>query len=261
MLELNKIYCINCLDGMKLLDENSIDFMFTSPPYNVGVDYDIHKDTMPMDEYYKFIGDWFKGLYNVMKDDGRIAINVPYEVNMRGRGGRTFIIGDYYKLMLDSGFKFQCLVHLSETAPHRVKYTAFGSWLSASAPYVYNPLEAVLIGYKNSWKKQEKGESYFTKDNYHKREFLKLISGIWDYRAETRGLTKANFNIDLPKNAIKLLTYNSDIVLDPFAGSGTTLCAAKLLNRNYIGFEISEKYCEIIKSRLSQTKLLPGEVI
>jgi len=261
MLELNKIYCMSCLDGMDLLDANSIDLMFTSPPYNVGIDYDNHNDKMDSDQYFDFIEEWFKKLYRVMKTTGRIAINVPYEVNMKGRGGRTFILADYYHLMKKAGFDYQCIVHLEEDTPHRVKYTAFGSWLSASAPYIYNPLEAVLVGSKSGWKREFKGESYFTKEPNHKREFINLISGIWKYRAETKGLTKANFNIDLPKNAIKILTYKNDVVLDPFAGAGTTLCAAKLLDRQFIGFEISPKYCDIIKTRLTQTKLVENLIV
>lgn len=261
MLELNKIYCMSCLDGMDLLDNNSIDMMFTSPPYNVGIDYDTHNDKMTADEYYEFIEQWFNKLYRVMKHTGRIAINIPYEVNMRGRGGRTFILADYYHLMKKAGFKYQCIVHLEEDAPHRVKYTAFGSWLSPSAPYIYNPLEAVLVGYKGEWKKEIKGMSYFTKEPIHKREFIKLISGIWAYRAETKGLTKANFNIDLPKNAIKILTFKNDIVMDPFSGAGTTACAAKLLDRRFIGFDISPKYCKIADTRLTQTKLLNDVIV
>jgi len=261
MLKLNDVYCMNCLDGMDNLNENSIDLMFTSPPYNVGIDYDTHDDKMSKEDYYLFIKTWFEKLYRVMKDDGRIDINIPYEINMKDRGGRNFILADFYNHMINAGFKYNCIIHLDENAPHRVKYTAFGSWLSPSAPYIYNPNECVLVGYKNVWKKEIKGEPYFTKDILHKKEFIKLISGVWNYRAETRGLTKANFNIELPKNAIKILTYKNEIVLDPFAGAGTTLCAAKILERQYIGFEISPRYCEIIKGRLSQSMIIPSTFI
>ena len=250
MLELNRNYHMNCLDGIDLLDENSIDLMFTSPPYNVGIDYDVHYDKMQVEEYYEFIQTWFNKLYRVMKVGGRVAINLPHEVNMKGRGGRMFIIADFYNMMTKAGFKYNSIIQLKETAPHRVKYTAFGSWLSPSSPYIYNPLECVLVGYKESWKNTNAGESYFKPTPELKREFINLISGIWNYRAETKGLTKANFNIELPKNAIKILTFKDDIILDPFAGSGRTLCAAKLLGRKFIGFEISEDYSRIIDKEL-----------
>ena len=254
MLDLNKNYNINCLDGIDQLDDDSIGLMFTSPPYNVGVKYDIYDDKLDRGDYYRFMEKWFKKLYRVMRSGGRIAINVPFEVNMKNRGGRTFILGDYYNMMIKSGFKYNTVIMLQESAPHRLKYTAFGSWLSASAPYVYSPMECVLVGYKEVWKKPYRGNSYFTPSPEHKREFIDLVSGSWDYRAETKGLTKANFSMDLPRKAIKIFTYDNDIVLDTFSGSGTTLCAAKELGRKYIGFELSKNYYDIANKRLEVTE-------
>jgi site-specific DNA-methyltransferase (adenine-specific) len=253
MLEYNRNYHIDCLDGIDLLDDDCIDLMITSPPYNVGIIYDEHNDRMGANDYYAFIQSWFNKLYRVMKNGGRIAINVPYEVNMKNRGGRKFIVADFYKMMVDAGFTYNCIIQLHENAPHRVKNTAWGSWLSPSAPYIYNPLECILVGYKGHWKNTNNGLSYFAeKTPPLKSEFRKLVSGIWDYRAETRGLTKANFSIDLPLNAIKIFTFKDDVVLDTFAGSGTTLCAAKKLNRRFIGFEKSLGYCDIINRRLEE---------
>jgi site-specific DNA-methyltransferase (adenine-specific) len=248
MLQFNKNYHMNCFDGMNLLDDNCIDLMFTSTPYNVGIDYDSYNDKMNCDDFYQFIQSFFDTLYRVMKNGGRVALNVPYEVNMKGRGGRKFIVADFYKMMVAAGFQYNCIIQLHENAPHRVKNTAWGSWLSPSAPYIYNPLECVLVGYKGHWKNTNNGKSYFTKDT--SSEFRKLVSGIWEYRAETRGLTKANFSMDLPMNAIKMFTFKNDVVMDPFSGAGATLCAAKKLERRFIGFDISENYCAITDKRL-----------
>lgn len=260
-MELNNIYNLDCVEGMKQLPDNSIDLMCTSPPYNVGIEYDTWFDRMPIEEYYTFIEKVLTEVYRVLKPDGRIAINIPYETNMKGHGGRSFMVGDYYAIMRKIGFNFAGVVNLTEDTPHRVKFTAFGSWLSPSAPYLYSPSESVLIMYKNVWKKESKGKSYFTKDPASKREFINLVSGMWKYRAETRGLTKANFNLSLPMDAIKILTYENDVVLDPFAGAGTTLVAAKLLNRRYIGFDISPQYCKICKDQLTQTVLPVQDVL
>jgi site-specific DNA-methyltransferase (adenine-specific) len=83
-----------------------------------------------------------------------------------------------------------------------------------------------------------------------KDEFMKNVTGIWDYRAETQGLTEANFSLDLPLTCLKMLTYANDLVLDPFSGSSSTALACLMTNRNYLGFEISEKYWKIGNDRL-----------
>jgi site-specific DNA-methyltransferase (adenine-specific) len=255
MTEFNIIHNSDCITGMQEIPDNTIDLVVTSPPYNVGIPYDSWMDKMPIEEYFAFMEKVLTEVYRILKPDGRIAINIPYEVNMKGYGGRTFMVADYYCMMQKIGFKFAGIVNLEEDTPHRVKFCAFGSWISPSAPYIYNPRESVLLMYKNVWKKQSKGKSYFTKDPASKREFMNLVFGTWKYRAQTRKLTEANFNISLPMDAIKILTYENDVVLDPFAGAGVTLVAAKLLNRRYIGFEISPHYCEIIKDQLAQTIL------
>ena len=84
---------------------------------------------------------------------------------------------------------------------------------------------------------------------------MEVVSGMWGYFAETRGMTEANFSLDIPVKAIKFMTYIDDIVLDPFMGSGTTAVASVNLDRNYIGFEISENYCKIARSRILKEKI------
>jgi site-specific DNA-methyltransferase (adenine-specific) len=139
--------------------------------------------------------------------------------------------------------------------------------MSSSAPYIYNPKECVIVAYKDTWKKE--GKTYFSgisdkqtdqtlidelKGNKRilYKEFVKLTAGIWDYRAETRGLTQANFSIDLPKDALKILSVEEDTVLDPFMGSGTTGVACQKLGRKFIGYEISQKYFNIAKKRIEE---------
>ena len=84
-----------------------------------------------------------------------------------------------------------------------------------------------------------------------KREFIDLVFGQWHYFADTKSLTKATFSMDIPTKAIKILTYKNDIVLDPFAGSGTSLVAAEVLDRQWIGIELSPDYAEVARKRVN----------
>jgi site-specific DNA-methyltransferase (adenine-specific) len=287
MIETGKIINGDCIEVMKTFPEGSIDLLVTSPPYNVNISYDVHKDDLPMDEYYEWTKDWLREALRVLKDDGRIAVNVPNELNVQERGGRILFVAEFWMMMKEVGFKFSGLVDLTENSPHRVRQTAWGSWMSASAPYVYNPKECVIIAYKKSSKKLTKGVSQWlgtptevinedgkvrTKMVYQdedKKEFMNLVFGRWEYFADTRSLTKATFSMDIPSKAIKILSYKNDIVLDPFMGSGTSAFAAELLDRRWIGIEVSPGYTEIARKRVQvliderkQTKLeLKEEVL
>ena len=287
MIETGKIINGDCIEVMKTFPEGSIDLLVTSPPYNVNISYDVHKDDLPMDEYYEWTKDWLREALRVLKDDGRIAVNVPNELNVQERGGRILFVAEFWMMMKEVGFKFSGLVDLTENSPHRVRQTAWGSWMSASAPYVYNPKECVIIAYKKSSKKLTKGISQWlgtpteitteegkvrnkmVYQDEDKKEFMNLVFGRWEYFADTRSLTKATFSMDIPSKAIKILSYKNDIVLDPFMGSGTSAFAAELLDRRWIGIELSEAYTEIARKRVQaliderkQTKLeLKEEVL
>jgi len=229
------------------LPENIIDLIVTSPPYNVGIEYADWKDTLSLEEYFNFVKDFLSNFKKILKEDGRFAINIPYDTNMKhlGKQTRVSLICEYYNLLKEVGLNYQSLIDLEEKTPHRVKYTAWGSWLSASSPYQYNAKEGLLIGYKKQWKKKNKGISTINKEL-----FMECASGSWKYNAETKGLTKANFSLDIPYKAIQSLTYKDNLVLDPFMGSGTTGIACIDTDRKFIGIEISKKYCEIAKNRI-----------
>lgn len=258
----------HCVEVMKTLPEGSVDLIVTSPPYNANIKYDVYDDGLSMDDYWKFTIDWLSESFRVLKDDGRIAVNVPIEMNVQERGGRILFNSEFWMRMKEVGFQFFGMVDLTEDSPHRVRQTAWGSWMSNSAPYIYNPKECVILAYKKSSKKLNKGESQWkgvlteVKDEEEnvkskmvyqdedKKEFMNLVFGRWEYFADTKSLTKATFSLDIPSKAIKILTYKDDIVLDPFMGSGTTAVAAETLGRKWIGIELSENYCNIAKERV-----------
>ena len=268
MLETNRIINGDCVIEMGKLPESIIDLIVTSPPYNVGIDYDSHDDNQSMEEYWKFTEEWVGESFRVLKDDGRIAVNIPYEINVQDRGGRVLFMSEFWSVMKKVGFKFYGLVDLDENAPHRSKTTAWGSWMSPSSPYIYNPKECVILAYKKDRIKKVKGEPQWVgevvdveqedgtikkKTMYQdedKKDFMSLVYGQWEYFADTKQQTKATFSMDIPMNAIKILTYKNDIVLDPFTGSGTSLVAAEVSGRRWLGIELSENYTKVAKERV-----------
>ena len=261
---INKVINGDTIDVMSEMPEGWVDLVVTSPPYNVGIKYDEHNDEIVMDEYWEWSEKWLTEVYRLLKDDGRIAINIPYEVNVQARGGRVFFASEIYQVMKKVGFKFYGIVDLEEDSPHRSKTTAWGSWMSPSAPYIYNPKECVILAYKKVHIKkvkgepQWKGEPYLTEEGKNKvayaeqdkKEFMELVFGQWKYFADTRTLTKATFSMDIPEKAIKILSYKNDVVLDPFNGSGTSCVAAVVHDRRWVGIELSSNYCEIAKQRI-----------
>ena len=274
MIETGKIINGNCVEVLKTFPESFVDLIVTSPPYGVGITYDVHDDDVYFEEYLKFSEDWLTQAFRVLKDDGRVAINIPYEINRQDKGGRIFFVSEIYQIMKKIGFKFFGIVDLEEDSPHRSKTTAWGSWMSPSSPYIYNPKECVILAYKNKHIKKVKGEpqwkgeptqveqedgTFKTKVVYQdedKKEFMELVFGQWKYLNDSRPLTKATFSMDIPTKAIKILSYKNDIVLDPFAGSGTSLVAAQILDRRWIGIELSPNYCQVAETRINYFKTL-----
>ena len=269
------IHCSDTVKFMNEMPEKSVDLIVTSPPYGVGIDYDSWDDDKYFDEYMRFTREWLSAAYRVLRDDGRIAVNIPYEINRQKKGGRIYFSSEVWQVMKQLGFGFFGIVDLEESSPHRSKTTAWGSWMSPSAPYIYNPKECVILAYKNVSKKQVKGtpqwegeyqmvpnekiEGEFRKklvyDEKDKKDFMSLVFGQWNYFADTQQKTKATFSLDIPYRAIKILSYKEDLVFDPFNGSGTTCLAAEMLGRPWLGCDISQNYVKVAKERLKEYKL------
>ena len=225
---------------------NSIDLIVTSPPYNVDIEYESFRDNIPYDKYLEFTEKWLRRAYELLKPDGRICLNIPLDKS-KSREGEGFqsIYADVVSIAKKVGLKYFSTIIWNEGNISR--RTAWGSFASASAPYVIAPVEVIVLLYKYSWKKLRKGTSDITTE-----KFKEWTLGIWTFQGENPEKVghPAPFPLELPKRCIKLFSYVEDIVLDPFVGSGTTLVAAYLLRRKAIGIDISKKYCEIARERL-----------
>ncbi|MEO0109458.1 MAG: site-specific DNA-methyltransferase [candidate division WOR-3 bacterium] len=224
------------------LKEETIDLIITSPPYNVDISYNFYDDKISYEDYLQWTEKWLKRCYEVLKDDGRFCLNIPLDKN---KGGQQSVYADITTLAKRIGFKYHSTIIWNEGNISR--RTAWGSWLSPSAPYVIAPVEVIVILYKEKWKKKNHGKTDITKE-----EFLSWTNGVWNFSGESKKRVghPAPFPLELPKRCIKLFSFIGDTVLDPFLGSGTTLIACVLTKRKGIGVEIDENYCKIAKQRL-----------
>jgi site-specific DNA-methyltransferase (adenine-specific) len=225
------------------VQEETIDLIITSPPYNVGINYSSHDDTMSYKDYLSFTKEWLAKCYRLIKDDGRFCLNIPLDKN---KGGQQSVCADITTIAKQVGWKYHSTIIWNEQNISR--RTAWGSWLSASAPYVIAPVEVIVILYKNYWKKI----SGSRKSDITKKEFVEWTNGVWNFMGESKKRVghPAPFPVELPRRCIKLFSFVGDTVLDPFLGSGSTLIACILTNRKGIGIEIDRNYCELAKRRL-----------
>lgn len=240
----NKIYCGDCLDILPKIDDETIDMIITSPPYNFDRDYDIFNDRTEWDEYFEFLYKVWLECFRVLKHGGRICINIqPYFSDYIP--AHHIVSGQ----LLEIGYKWKGEI-LWEKHNYNCKYTAWGSWKSPSMPYLKYSWEFIELFCKGTYKKKGErddiditGEEF--KDWVYAKWAIAPASNIKEYKHP------AMFPEEIPRRLIKLFSYKNDLILDPFNGVGTTTMVAKLLRRKYIGIDISEKYCKIAEDRLN----------
>jgi site-specific DNA-methyltransferase (adenine-specific) len=242
----------------RMIERESVDLTITSPPYSVDVKYGQYNDNIPYSEYLEFTKKWLKKALDLSKPDGRLCLNIPLDKN---KGGQQSVYADVENIARKIGWKYHTTIIWNEQNISR--RTAWGSWKSASAPFVISPVEMIIVMYKSVWKKTSgSGKSDISRD-----EFLNWTNGFWNfeddnlYKVESNPVWEFNgaskkktghpapFPLELPKRCIKLFSYVGDTILDPFAGSGTTLLACHQSGRVGIGVEIDEKYCKLAKDR------------
>lgn len=241
--DINVIYNDDFLKSNSI-PSNYVDLIITSPPYNLDINYKSFDDGMTYEDYKKFSKKWLTKALRICKPDGRLCLNIPLDKN---KGGHQSVGADLTVIAKSVGWKYHTTIIWNEG--NISKGSAWGSWLSASAPYVIAPVELIAVFYKGEmWKKQSGSrQSDMTKD-----EFLEWTKGVWTFSGESKKKIghPTPFPVELPRRCMKLFSFVGDLVIDPFMGSGSTLVAAQKNNRKSIGFDIEPDYCEIAKKRL-----------
>ncbi|MDD1703198.1 MAG: site-specific DNA-methyltransferase [Methanoregula sp.] len=227
------------------IKRNSIDLIVTSPPYNVDIQYNSHNDRISYEQYKLFSKKWMSRCYNWLKDDGRFCLNIPLDKN---KGGQQSVGADLTEIAKKIGFKYHSTIIWNEGNISR--RTAWGSWKSASAPYVIAPVELIVVLYKNTWKKTSGSQE----SKIERKDFIEWTNGLWSFNGESKNKIghPAPFPVELPRRCIQLFSFVGNTVLDPFLGSGTTLVASYLNDRNGIGIDIDPNYCQIALNRLKK---------
>ena len=237
---LNKIFCKSS-EKMEELPDNCVHLIVTSPPYNVGKEYD--KD-FTLEEYLEFLKRIWKEVYRVLVPGGRACINVANLGRKPYIPLHAFIIRD----MLDIGFLMRGEV-IWNKASSASPSTAWGSWCSAANPTLRDVHEYILIFSKGTFQRIKKGRSTISRD-----EFLEFTKSVWTFPAVSAKEIghPAPFPVELPYRCIQLYTYEGEVVLDPFMGSGQTAIAAIKTGRYYVGYEIEQKYVKLAEKRIRE---------
>ena len=243
----------NTSEKMSEVDDNSVQLIVTSPPYNCGKDYGVYDDSKTKEVYLDYLDGVWAECKRVLCNGGRIVVNIAN----KGRKPYDFACSDVVSRLTDKhGFMMRGDVIWDKGASAGVS-TAWVSWRSASNPTLRDVHEHILIFSKASWKLESKNRiSTISPD-----EFCSCTKSIWSMKTANRisNHHPAPFPLDLPRRLIQLYTYVGDTVLDPFLGSGTTCVTAKSLARKSIGYEIDPSYKEIINSRLTTIESLAFE--
>jgi modification methylase len=236
---LDKVF-VQSSEKMPQLPDNCVALMVTSPPYNVGKDYD---EDLDLDEYLGLLDRVFTETYRVIEPGGRVAVNVANLGRKPYLPLNHFVAG----LLGDIGFLLRGEI-IWQKAKAAGGSTAWGSWQSAKNPTLRDIHEYVVVASKGEFRRTRRGE-----DTISKEQFLEATLSVWDILPESarRVGHPAPFPVELPQRLIELYTFSGDLVLDPFLGSGSTGVAAVRSGRHYVGYEVDEGYAALAERRIA----------
>lgn len=241
----NKIIAGDVLKIMKKMPDNSIHLAITSPPYNVGKDYDNHHDKMDYEDYLSWLNKVWKETKRVLVPGGRFCLNIA----PTGISNFIPLHQDFSNQLRKSKMKFRAeIVWYKQTM---LKRTAWGSWKSPSNPHIIPSWEYVLVFSK----KQDKLEGNKDDIDISNEEFMKYSDGFWQIQPERkRNGHPAPFPEELIYRLIKFYSYKGNRVLDMFGGTGTVAAVSYKTGRKFIHIDISKEYNNTARERLKKAK-------
>jgi site-specific DNA-methyltransferase (adenine-specific) len=252
----NAIFCRSAED-MGELPEACVHLMVTSPPYNVGKDYD---EDFTLEEYLGFLKRVWREVHRVLVPGGRACVNVA------NLGRKPYIPLHAYMLrdLVDLGFLMRGEIIWDKGASAAAS-TAWGSWQSPANPTLRDTHEYILVFSKGNFSRKKPAHREST---ISREEFLEFTKSVWTFPAESAKKVghPAPFPVELPYRLMQLYTYSGEVVLDPFMGSGSTALAALKAGRHYVGYEIDDNYVRLADRRIraylaesGQHTLFPGK--
>lgn len=247
----NRVYCADSR-RMTMVPDSSIGLVVTSPPYNVGKNYFKHGDAMPLPDYLSMLAGVWRECRRVLVPGGRICINIA------GVDRQPYIPLQAYitHQLLELGFLMRGEIIWNKGASVGVS-TAWGSWCSPTNPTLRDIHEYILVFCKDRFGLPHRAEA-----DLSSADFVQMTRSIWDFPtiSAKRAGHPAPFPLELPARLIRLYTFRGDIVLDPFAGSGTTCVAAGMLGRRWVGIDIDPAYVELAEANVGQKPLLETNI-
>ncbi len=239
---INKVFCKSSED-MSELPDNSVHLMVTSPPYNAGKEYD---ENLSLKEYRELLKRVFKETYRVLVPGGRACINVANLGRKPYIPLHSYIIED----MQSIGFLIRGEI-LWDKGSSASPSTAWGTYLKANNPVLRDIHEYILVFCKDTFTRLNPQKR---KSTISKNEFLEFTKSVREFAAERASKVghPAPFPVELPYRLIQLYTFEHEIILDPFVGSGTTCIAALKTKRKFVAYDIDKKYCALAEQRIKE---------
>jgi len=230
-------------EKMADLPDRSVHLMVTSPPYNVGKEYDAD---LSLEEYLAFLKRVWRETFRVLVPGGRACINVANLGRKPYIPLHAFMVRD----LLELEFLMRGEIIWDKGASSSVS-TAWGSWKSASNPTLRDAHEYILVFSKGDYRR---GRLEGRSDTITKEQFLEFTKSVWDFPAESARKVghPAPFPVELPYRLMQLYTFDGEVVLDPFMGSGQTALAALKCGRHYVGYETNAEYIRLAEKRIAR---------